>query len=73
MVPVGRLTLLRTFAKSELIRAVGFVQIAGLIDPILGPIAGGAIVGIPFKIRITETVMPRRRGTNSFVFSFSVS
>src|SRR5216683_3076786 len=36
MVPVGRLTLLRTFAKHELIRAIGFVQIAGLIGPILG-------------------------------------
>jgi len=45
MVPVGRLTLLRTFAKSELIRAISFVQIAGLIGPILGPIAGGVIVG----------------------------
>jgi EmrB/QacA subfamily drug resistance transporter len=45
MVPVGRLTLLRTFAKSELIRAISFVQIAGLIGPILGPIAGGLIVG----------------------------
>jgi EmrB/QacA subfamily drug resistance transporter len=45
MVPVGRLTLLRTFAKSELVRAIGFVQIAGLIGPILGPIAGGVIVG----------------------------
>jgi len=45
MVPVGRLTLLRTFAKSELIRAISFVQIAGLVGPILGPIAGGLIVG----------------------------
>jgi MFS family permease len=45
MVPVGRLTLLRTFAKSELIRAVGLVQIPGLIGPILGPIVGGVIVG----------------------------
>ena len=45
MVPVGRLTLLRTFAKSDLIRAIGFVQIPGLIGPMLGPIAGGVIVG----------------------------
>jgi EmrB/QacA subfamily drug resistance transporter len=45
MVPVGRLTLLRTFAKSELIRAIGFVQIPGLIGPMLGPIVGGVIVG----------------------------
>jgi EmrB/QacA subfamily drug resistance transporter len=45
MVPVGRLTLVRTFAKSELIRAMSFVAIPGLIGPMLGPIAGGLIVG----------------------------
>src|ERR1700694_4561916 len=44
MVPVGRLTLVRTFAKSELIRAMSFVAIPGLIGPMLGPIAGGLIV-----------------------------
>src|SRR6202522_3922705 len=31
MVPVGRLTMVRTFAKSELIRAMSFVAIPGLI------------------------------------------
>jgi EmrB/QacA subfamily drug resistance transporter len=45
MVPVGRLTLVRTFAKSELIRAMSFVAIPGLIGPMLGPITGGLIVG----------------------------
>ncbi len=44
MVPVGRLTLVRTFAKSELIRAMSFVAIPSLIGPMLGPIAGGLIV-----------------------------
>jgi EmrB/QacA subfamily drug resistance transporter len=44
MVPVGRLTLVRTFAKSELIRAMSFVAIPGLIGPMLGPVAGGLIV-----------------------------
>ena len=44
MVPVGRLTLVRTFARSELIRAMSFVAIPGLIGPMLGPIAGGLIV-----------------------------
>jgi EmrB/QacA subfamily drug resistance transporter len=44
MVPVGRLTIVRTFAKSELIRAMSFVAIPGLIGPMLGPIAGGLIV-----------------------------
>jgi EmrB/QacA subfamily drug resistance transporter len=44
MVPVGRLTMVRTFAKSELIRAMSFVSIPALIGPMLGPLAGGAIV-----------------------------
>jgi EmrB/QacA subfamily drug resistance transporter len=45
MVPVGRLTMVRTFAKSELVRAMSFVAIPGLVGPMLGPIAGGLIVG----------------------------
>src|SRR6202050_2382046 len=45
MVPVGRLTMVRTFAKSEFIRAMSFVAIPGLIGPMLGPIAGGLMVG----------------------------
>ena len=45
MVPVGRLTVVRTFAKSELIRAMSFVAIPALIGPMLGPLAGGRIVG----------------------------
>ena len=45
MVPVGRLTLVRTFAKSELVRAMTFVAIPGLIGPMLGPVVGGMIVG----------------------------
>ncbi|MFZ0638299.1 MAG: DHA2 family efflux MFS transporter permease subunit [Candidatus Acidiferrales bacterium] len=45
MVPVGRLTIVRTFAKSELVRAMSFVAIPALIGPMLGPIVGGLIVG----------------------------
>jgi EmrB/QacA subfamily drug resistance transporter len=44
MVPVGRLTLVRTFPKSELVRAMSFVAVPALIGPMLGPIAGGLIV-----------------------------
>jgi EmrB/QacA subfamily drug resistance transporter len=44
MVPVGRITMVRTFAKSELIRAMSFVAIPGLIGPMLGPVTGGFIV-----------------------------
>lgn len=45
MMPVGRLTMVRTFPKSELVRAMTFVAIPGLIGPMLGPVAGGFIVG----------------------------
>ncbi len=43
MLPVGRLTMVRTFRKSELIRAMSFVAIPGLIGPMLGPLVGGVI------------------------------
>lgn len=46
MVPVGRLVLVRSFARSELIRAMTFVAIPALIGPMLGPLAGGLIVGL---------------------------
>jgi EmrB/QacA subfamily drug resistance transporter len=45
MVPVGRLTLVRTFERSELVRALSFVAIPALVGPLLGPLAGGLIVG----------------------------
>jgi EmrB/QacA subfamily drug resistance transporter len=44
MVPVGRMTLVRTFSKSGLLRAMSFVSIPALVAPMLGPIAGGLIV-----------------------------
>lgn len=44
MVPVGRLTLVRTFEKSELVRAMSFVAVPALVGPMLGPLAGGLIV-----------------------------
>jgi EmrB/QacA subfamily drug resistance transporter len=45
MMPVGRITMVRTFPRGELIRAMSFVAIPGLIGPLLGPLAGGLIVG----------------------------
>jgi EmrB/QacA subfamily drug resistance transporter len=45
MLPVGRLTMVRTFAKSELIAAMSFVAIPGLIGPMIGPLLGGLIIG----------------------------
>jgi EmrB/QacA subfamily drug resistance transporter len=46
MVPVGRLTMVRTFAKSELVRAMSFVAIPALIGPMIGPLVGGFIVSL---------------------------
>ncbi|WP_018507462.1 MFS transporter [Thiobacillus thioparus] len=44
MMPVGRLTIIHTFPKSELLRAMNFVIIPALIGPLLGPTVGGLIV-----------------------------
>jgi EmrB/QacA subfamily drug resistance transporter len=44
MVPVGRLALVRTFPKSELLRAWSLVSMPAMIGPFLGPLAGGFIV-----------------------------
>ncbi len=44
MVPVGRLTLVRAFEKSELVRTMSFVAIPALVGPMLGPLSGGLIV-----------------------------
>ncbi|HVH85022.1 MAG TPA: MFS transporter [Steroidobacteraceae bacterium] len=46
MVPVGRLTLVRTFGKSELVRAMSFVAVPGLLGPLFGPLAGGLTTGL---------------------------
>ncbi|MEO8053661.1 MAG: DHA2 family efflux MFS transporter permease subunit [Acidobacteriota bacterium] len=45
MVPVGRLTIVRTFERSELVKAMTFVTIPAMIGPMLGPVVGGLIVG----------------------------
>jgi EmrB/QacA subfamily drug resistance transporter len=44
MTPVGRLAIVRTFPKSELLAAMNFVIIPALIGPLLGPTVGGIIV-----------------------------
>ncbi|MGA9031934.1 MAG: MFS transporter [Sulfuricaulis sp.] len=44
MMPVGRLAIIRTFPKSELLTAMNFVIIPALIGPLLGPTVGGLIV-----------------------------
>jgi MFS family permease len=44
MVPVGRLILLRTVPKSDLVRAMSYVSVPALIGPVIGPPLGGFIV-----------------------------
>lgn len=41
MNPVGRLILLRSFPKDELLSAMAFVSIPALLGPVIGPLVGG--------------------------------
>ena len=44
MIPVGRLVLLRSVDRADLVSAMGWFLVPGLIGPILGPPIGGLIV-----------------------------
>lgn len=44
MVPVGRILLLRSFRKSELVQAMSYLTVPALMGPVLGPPVGGFIV-----------------------------
>jgi EmrB/QacA subfamily drug resistance transporter len=44
MVPVGRLVLLRTIEKRDLLNAMAWVTVPALIGPVMGPPLGGLIV-----------------------------
>src|ERR1700757_2905855 len=44
MVPVGRLVLLRTVPRSDLVRAMSYVSVPALVGPVIGPPLGGFIV-----------------------------
>ncbi len=44
MVPVGRLLLLRTVAKQELVAAMAWLTMPALLGPVVGPPVGGFIV-----------------------------
>ncbi|HKR18869.1 MAG TPA: MFS transporter [Stellaceae bacterium] len=43
MVPVGRLILLRSVSKPELVRAMAYLTVPALLGPVLGPPVGGFI------------------------------
>ena len=44
MTPVGRLALLKTYKKDELVRAMNYAIVPALIGPVLGPLVGGYMV-----------------------------
>jgi MFS family permease len=44
MMPVGRLTLARTYDKADLVRVMSFVAVPSLVGPMIGPVAGGLLV-----------------------------
>src|SRR5271170_919939 len=44
MVPVGRLVLLKTVPRTELVRAMSYVSVPALVGPVIGPPLGGFIV-----------------------------
>ena len=44
MTPVGKLALIKTFDKSELLKAMNYAIVPALIGPILGPVIGGYMV-----------------------------
>jgi EmrB/QacA subfamily drug resistance transporter len=44
MVPVGRLVLLRTVSKSELVSAMAWLMVPAMLGPVVGPPIGGFIV-----------------------------
>jgi len=44
MVPVGRLVMLRTIDKSDMMRVMTFISVPALLGPVLGPPLGGFIV-----------------------------
>jgi EmrB/QacA subfamily drug resistance transporter len=43
MVPVGRLVLLRSVAKADLVRAMAWLTVPAMIGPVMGPPLGGFI------------------------------
>jgi EmrB/QacA subfamily drug resistance transporter len=43
MVPVGRLVILRSVQKSELVSALAYLTIPALVGPVVGPMLGGFI------------------------------
>ncbi len=84
MLPVGRIALLLTFPKSEMIRIMNYVIVPALIGPLLGPVTGGLIVhwmpwrmifllNLPFGLLglyLSHRFMPEHRNPHIGRFDF---
>ena len=84
MMPVGRLALLVTFPKSEILQVMNFVIIPALLGPLLGPFLGGVIVhwmpwrmifllNLPFGVLglyLVHRFMPDHRESNPARFDW---
>ena len=84
MVPVGRLVILRTVPRSELVDALAWLTIPALIGPVLGPPVGGFIttyfswrwifwINIPVAavgIVMASLFIPNIRGETSTPFDY---
>lgn len=46
MLPVGRLAILRSFPRAELLKTLAFVSVPGLVGPLVGPPLGGWLVEV---------------------------
>ncbi|MGJ8525764.1 putative transport protein HsrA [Halomonadaceae bacterium LMG 33818] len=44
MVPVGRLVILRSYPREQLVKVMGFVTLPALLGPLVGPTLGGWLV-----------------------------
>ncbi|PYY72490.1 MFS transporter [Pseudomonas jessenii] len=85
MVPVGRLAVVRTTEKKDLVRAISFITWPGLVAPVLGPPVGGFIVthaswpwifylNLPLGVLAlipTLVLIPKQDDVRSRAFDFS--
>lgn len=84
MVPVGRLVILRTVPRSELVDALAWLTIPALIGPVLGPPLGGFIttyfswrwifwINVPVAavgVVMASLFIPNTRGETSTPFDY---
>ncbi|KAF0815136.1 putative transport protein HsrA [Andreprevotia sp. IGB-42] len=84
MVPVGRLAILRTWPRGQLVQAMSFVTMPGLVGPLIGPALGGWLVEVAswhwiFLINLpvgiigwlaAQKLMPNLRSTERYRFDW---